>query len=248
MSDTPTIPNPAKAKGILSKRVFGIPVLYIAIVLVAALALYAWKAKSATGEEDSSGEALDAEDQEYTESEVAAGNIYPISPTGTVYAQSPQAVEDNVEYFGNDDWLRKAVADLVSKGGNPGEVQNALQAYLEGEDMSYAQGLIRDQAVKAHGLPPENFRAGVSAAKPVPAPKPKPEPVKPSPAPTPAPPKPTPKPAPKPKRTHRVVRGDTLWDLAQKYYKNPTKWTTIANANGIRNPKTLQIGKVLVIP
>lgn len=239
-----------KASGILKRKVFGIPVLYIAIVLVAALALYAWRSKASTDEVEGA-EDIATDDSEYVEGAVASGTLYPLSPTGTVYAQSPQAVEDNVEYFGNDDWLRKAVADLVSKGENPGTAQNALQAYLEGEDMSYAQGLIRDAAVKAHGLPPENFRAGVSAGKPVkpaPAPAPKPEPVKPVVKPKPAPPKPVVKPAPKPQRTHKVVRNDTLWDLAQKYYGNASRWTEIASRNGIRNPRTLQIGKVLVIP
>ena len=240
----------SKAGGFLKRKVFGIPVLYLAAVFVAILALYAWRTKS-SAEAVEGAEDIVTDDSEYVEGAVAAGNLYPLSPTGTVYAQSPQAVVDNVEYFGNDDWMRKAVADLVSKGENPGTAQNALQAYLEGEDLSYAQGLIRDAAIKAHGLPPENFRAGSSADKPVkptPAPAPKPEPVKPVVKPEPAPPKPVVKPAPKPQRTHKVVRNDTLWDLAQKYYGNASRWTEIASKNGIRNPKTLQIGKVLVIP
>ena len=249
MTDTPTAPAP-KLGGILKRKVFGIPVLYIAIVLVGALAIYAWRARSTPAEEPEAEGDGTIDGVTYNDDENADPSLYPISPTGTVYAQSPQAVEDNVEYFGNDDWLRQAVAFLIEQGENPGAAQNALQAYLEGEDMSYAQGLMRDKAIKKFGVPPENFRAGTSAAKPVkptPTPKPKPAPVKPVSKPKPVE-KPKPKPAPKPKRTHKVVRGDTLWDLAQKYYKNPQKWGTIASANKISNPRTLQIGKVLVIP
>lgn len=238
----------SKASGILKRKILGIPVIYLAIVFVGALALYAWRAKSSAAPADEST-AVDEEAAADDGAAVVDGSLYPISPTGTVYAQAPTAVEDNVEYFGNDQWLQKAVAGLVAKGKNPGEVQNALQAYLAGEDMSYAQGLIRDEAVKAYGLPPESFRAGVSAAKPVATPKPTKPVVKPPTTPKPAPSKPVTKPTPKPaQKTHKVVKGDTLWDLAKKYYGNPTKWTTIANKNGIRNPKTLQIGKILVIP
>lgn len=66
----------------------------------------------------------------------------------------------------------------------------------------------------------------------------------------------TPKPAAKPKRTntstnlatYTVKKGDTLWDIAKKYYNNPTLWPKIADRNGVKNPKLLQIGKKLVIP
>lgn len=40
------------------------------------------------------------------------------------------------------------------------------------------------------------------------------------------------RPNPKPKpRTHLVKRGDTLWDLARKYYGNSLEWRKIWNAN-----------------
>lgn len=45
-----------------------------------------------------------------------------------------------------------------------------------------------------------------------------------------------------------LVKGDTLWDLAVKYYGDGTQWTKIAEANGIKNPKSLQIGTVLEMP
>lgn len=45
-----------------------------------------------------------------------------------------------------------------------------------------------------------------------------------------------------------VKKGDTLWEYAVKYYGDGTKWSRIAEANGISNPKTLQIGMVVSIP
>ena len=55
--------------------------------------------------------------------------------------------------------------------------------------------------------------------------------------------------APK-KRTHKVVKGDTLWALASRYYGNGSKYPTIHNANKdkVKNPNLIHIGWVLVIP
>jgi hypothetical protein len=66
------------------------------------------------------------------------------------------------------------------------------------------------------------------------------------------PPKPKPSTAkPKPAaRTHKVVKGDTLWDISEKYYKTGTKWRIIANANKakIKDPHWIYPGQVFVIP
>ncbi len=48
--------------------------------------------------------------------------------------------------------------------------------------------------------------------------------------------------------SHVVVKGDTLWDLAVKFYGNGEAWKTISSANGKPNPKKLAIGEALEIP
>ncbi len=47
--------------------------------------------------------------------------------------------------------------------------------------------------------------------------------------------------------TYTVQKGDTLWGIARKLYSDGTKWKEIARKNGISDPKTLQIGQVLVL-
>lgn len=47
---------------------------------------------------------------------------------------------------------------------------------------------------------------------------------------------------------YKVKKGDTLWEISRKYYKNPLKWRKIADRNKIKNPRLLRIGKVLIIP
>lgn len=49
--------------------------------------------------------------------------------------------------------------------------------------------------------------------------------------------------------SYTVRRGDTLDNLALKYYNNPTYFWIIASFNHIRNPyKPLEVGSVIKIP
>jgi hypothetical protein len=50
--------------------------------------------------------------------------------------------------------------------------------------------------------------------------------------------------------THTVVRGDTLWDLAQEYYRNPFEWRRIweANREKVADPNLIYPHQVLTIP
>lgn len=47
---------------------------------------------------------------------------------------------------------------------------------------------------------------------------------------------------------YTVVWGDTLWDIASAYYKNPWKYTELAEYNHLKNPNFIQTGSVLLIP
>lgn len=52
-------------------------------------------------------------------------------------------------------------------------------------------------------------------------------------------------------RKYTVKKGDTLHKIAIKFYRNSSKWKTIAKANKIKNPrsdKKLKVGRVLRIP
>ncbi len=51
-------------------------------------------------------------------------------------------------------------------------------------------------------------------------------------------------------RTYVVKKGDTLSEIAQKFYGDSSQWKKIYNANKsrIKDPKKLQVGTKLVIP
>lgn len=49
-------------------------------------------------------------------------------------------------------------------------------------------------------------------------------------------------------KRYRIKWGDTLWDLAWVYYRDPWLYPRIAKANGIRNPDHILSGAWIVIP
>lgn len=49
-------------------------------------------------------------------------------------------------------------------------------------------------------------------------------------------------------KTYVVRQGDTLAAIAQRVYGDPDDWHRIADANGIRDPRRLKIGRKLRIP
>lgn len=47
---------------------------------------------------------------------------------------------------------------------------------------------------------------------------------------------------------YKVVSGDTLFKISQKFYGNGNHYMAIASANGITNPNYIQVGQVIKIP
>ncbi len=46
-------------------------------------------------------------------------------------------------------------------------------------------------------------------------------------------------------KTYKVVKGDSLWKIAQKF---KTTWQTIADINKLKAPYSLQVGQVIKLP
>jgi hypothetical protein len=49
-------------------------------------------------------------------------------------------------------------------------------------------------------------------------------------------------------KTHLVVEGETLSDIAGRLYSDPQMWRPIAIANDVGNPRALEAGRSLLVP
>lgn len=49
-------------------------------------------------------------------------------------------------------------------------------------------------------------------------------------------------------KTHRVEKGENLWQISVKYYGDGFKWVDIATENKLANASEIEIGQELVIP
>ncbi|MFO1444076.1 LysM peptidoglycan-binding domain-containing protein [Bacillus sp. Bva_UNVM-123] len=51
--------------------------------------------------------------------------------------------------------------------------------------------------------------------------------------------------APSAPKSHKVVKGDTLWAICKKYLGDPTKYPEIAKKNNIKNPNLIYPGQII---
>jgi nucleoid-associated protein YgaU len=57
-----------------------------------------------------------------------------------------------------------------------------------------------------------------------------------------------PRSSPDVEKQYVVRRGDTLSNIAAAVYRDASLWREIARANGIRDPRTIDPGRVLLLP
>lgn len=145
MSETPSVPSWGK------RKIAGIPVLYLAIGFVIVLVAIAWNMKSAPKEPVADV----ATDSGAVDMDNGSGDLYPAPPVGTVVAApTPVDTSGNTSIDSNDEWLRRGVMYLAESGTSPGEAHMALSLYLDGAELSWDQGAMRDKVIRELGMPP----------------------------------------------------------------------------------------------
>ncbi len=145
-------------KSLAAKKVLGIPVLYLAAAAVVVFLVWAWQMKGYTSEEVTGDENTTPENVPESEDDIGAADYQGLTPTGTVTVVQPAAEPTEAIKQTNDDWLRAAVTFLIEERlSTPGEAQVAINNYLEGNDLTYEQGQLRDAAIKKLGVPPERI-------------------------------------------------------------------------------------------
>lgn len=198
-------------KALMSKKVAGIPVIYIVGLFVAILAVVAWRMKPAadpavetpvdaggTGEGDVTGDPAYPGGAPTFVANPAPGYLSPDANQG------PSSIDDNLK------WQRRSIEWLVGNGhASVDQATLALQKYLAGDHLSVNEGKLRDLAISHFGLPPELPTSG-GTDEPTPT-----LPVVPSPPVTPV--------TTIPPRFHTVKGGsDNTWTKLVKIYYNRT--------------------------
>src|SRR3954463_13562219 len=141
------------------KKVAGVPVIYLAGGFVVILGIVAWKMKAtskeeATGDESTTTDSVPEDGS--SEATDMAGDYSGLNTNGTVIVAPQQTTTQEAVKETNESWERTAVSFLISdKHYTPGDAQTGIHTYLEGNDLTFAQGQMRDAAIAKLGLPPE---------------------------------------------------------------------------------------------
>jgi hypothetical protein len=226
-------------KSLTTKKISGIPVIYI-VLGVAVVALYgAFKLKPSAPASDAA--ATDSPDIQTDTAVDTSQPVFQATPTitqpsgvntGSV-TSTPMADTDEL-------WKRRCVEYLVGQGFTLDVATSAITKYLNGEVLTATEARARDAAVKQYGIPPESVPGTAT------------EPGTPTNIPT------TPVysgPASKqgnPPTTHRVrgTSDDSFSELARLYYGMTSGGavTLIAAYNPTLNRTPIPVGTKVFIP
>lgn len=152
-----------------SKKVLGVPVLYLIGGAVAILVIVAWKMKPSKPDAvdetpadaaDVGGETADPYDDFETKGTVI------VSPTAV---PNPDPSLANQSITTNQEWVMKGTAFLLAHNKASGtEASGALNKYLNGQDRSYEEEILVNLVIGELGLPPDGAdQGGTAGPKPI---------------------------------------------------------------------------------
>lgn len=79
----------------------------------------------------------------------------------------PSGLADTTTVDNNEAWLKRGTEWAGLTGvATPGNAQLALQHYLNGDDLTWEEGQIRDAVIRQFGAPPESVTIGSTGAEP----------------------------------------------------------------------------------
>lgn len=215
----------ASFEELAQKKVGGIPVLWIGIV-IAAIALYgAFRLKPApevTEEDIAAEDAAEDEEGDFdTDQPVFSATPVIMQPSGPSVASTP--MEDT-----NELWGRRSIEWLTANGYSLTLATSAITKYLDGSTLSMQEAEARDKAVKQYGLPPEGLLPTKTAGDKSPA---------------------SAQGVPPTRHTVRGERDNQPAELARVYYGiNNADAINLIDAANPTVPKPYRVGQVVKIP
>lgn len=139
-----------KITAFLNKKVAGIP-MYVIGLVVAVIALWgAWRLSPSEDEEPIPEEPA-SDDEGFDASMDGQQPIFlastPQPPDALLNTQQPEPT--------NDEWGQRAISVLTADGVPYQDAASAIQKFLNGETLSNVEGRNRDRAIAVVGTPPE---------------------------------------------------------------------------------------------
>jgi len=145
---------------VFTQKIGPVPVVYIGAVIFVILAIVVTRTKF--GQDTAAESDLTTQDEaDVTADDIASADYGFAATRGTVTVTQGETTTTASVVDTNDLWVRRAAEYLGGQGTwSTTTVQSALQKYVDGQELSYEQGKIRDAAVKQFGLPPETVTPG----------------------------------------------------------------------------------------
>jgi len=158
-----------KLRALMSRKIAGVPILYFVGFGVAVLAVYAYQTQVVS--EDQGDDPL-ADTDPTTENSADGDPDSSGQPTFTANPSNPPVTANPdsnspITVDSNELWAKRAIEWLVQTGqANGGTASNVINKYLAGDTLSYAEGALRDAAIKQYGIPPEPPLSTPTGARP----------------------------------------------------------------------------------
>jgi hypothetical protein len=158
------------APSFMRRKVAGVPVVYLLGGVAVILAVLAYRMKDTTSQDAPDPEALEVEaagedallagtgDTSGYDAFVANGSIT-AAPPETDAAEKPDPT--------NEGWIKLGTEWLATQGVSGGAAQRALTLYVQGEQLTFEQGVWRDKVIVKFGAPPESISPGPTSGAPV---------------------------------------------------------------------------------
>lgn len=141
-----------KLRALAAKKVAGIPVIWVVLVVAAILLYGALRMKGTPTEDEELSTDAAATDEEGDTTAVQQP-VFTANPV-IVQPSAGEAVE-----LTNEVWGRRAIEWLIApgQGFSLSVATAAIDGYLTGQTLSATEGQARDKAVRQFGLPPEGI-------------------------------------------------------------------------------------------
>lgn len=150
---------------VFTQKIGSVPVLYIGAAIFVVLAVVVTRTKF--GKDTAESDLTTQEEADITADDIATADYGFAATRGTVTVEQGGTTTTAAVVDTNDLWVRRAAEYLGGQGEwTTTTVQAALQKYVDGQDLSYEEGRIRDAAVKQFGLPPETVNPGSTGRMP----------------------------------------------------------------------------------